>query len=63
MKTRMIIISNIKAIDKAILSIEKYRSFYENIKMIAEQFRKEFDLGFAKGGDQNNDTIPEKKSL
>ena len=28
--------------------------------MIAEQYGEEFDLGFANGGDQNNDTIPEK---
>ena len=31
--------------------------------MIAEQFGEEFDLGFANGGDQNNDTIPERASL
>jgi hypothetical protein len=29
--------------------------------MIAEQFRGEFELGFVNGGDQNNDTIPEKQ--
>ena len=28
--------------------------------MIIEQFGSDFDLGFAKRGDQNNDTIPEK---
>ena len=32
----------------------------ENIKMIAEQYGSEFDLVFSNGGDQNNDTIPEK---
>jgi D-beta-D-heptose 7-phosphate kinase/D-beta-D-heptose 1-phosphate adenosyltransferase len=29
--------------------------------MIAEQFGSEFELGFANGGDQNNDTIPERE--
>ena len=28
--------------------------------MIAEKFGNEFDLAFANGGDQNNDTIPER---
>ena len=59
-KERMIIVSNIKAVDKAILSIDTDRTVRETIKMIAEQFGSEFDLGFANGGDQNNDTIPEK---
>ena len=57
---RMIIVSNIKAVDKAILSIDTDRTVCATIKMIAEQFGREFDLGFANGGDQNNDTIPER---
>ena len=57
---RMIIVSNIKAVDKAILSIDTDRTVRETIKMIAEQFGAEFELGFANGGDQNNDTIPER---
>ena len=57
---RMIIVSNIKAVDKAILSIDSDRTVCATIKMIAEQFGSEFELGFANGGDQNNDTIPER---
>ena len=57
---RMIIVSNIRAVDKAILSIDTDRTVCATIKMIAEQFGSEFELGFANGGDQNNDTIPEK---
>ena len=57
---RMIIVSNIKSVDKAILSIDTDRTVCATIKMIAEQFGDEFDLGFANGGDQNNDTIPER---
>ena len=59
-KERIIIVSNIKAVDKAILSIDTDRTVCSTIKMIAEQFGSEFELGFANGGDQNNDTIPEK---
>ncbi|MDA9364374.1 adenylyltransferase/cytidyltransferase family protein [Flavobacteriaceae bacterium] len=57
---RMIIVSNIKAVDKAILSIDTDRTVCKTIKMIAEEFGGEFELGFANGGDQNNDTIPER---
>ena len=57
---RMIIVSNIKAVDKAILSIDTDRTVCATIKMIAQQFGSDFDLAFANGGDQNNDTIPEK---
>ena len=59
-KERMIIVSNIKAVDKAILSIDTDRTVCATIKMIAEQFGSEFELGFANGGDQNTDTIPER---
>ena len=59
-KERMFIVSNIKAVDKAILSIDTDRTVCATIKMIAEQFGEEFELGFANGGDQNNDTIPER---
>ena len=57
---RMIIVSNIKAVDKAILSIDQDRTVCETIRMIARKYGAEYDLGFANGGDQNNDTIPER---
>ena len=57
---RMIIVSNIKAVDKTILSIDTDRTVCATIKMIAEQFGNEFDLGFANGGDQNNEICPER---
>ena len=59
-KERMIIVSNIKAVDKAILSIDADRTVCTTIKMIAEQFGSDFDLGFANGGDQNNEICPER---
>ena len=57
---RMIIVSNIKAVDRAILSIDNDKTVCKTIKFIAGEFGNEFDLGFANGGDQNNDTIPER---
>ena len=57
---RMIIVSNIKAVDKAILSIDEDRTVCKTIRMIAKEFGSEFELAFANGGDQNNNTIPER---
>ena len=57
---RMIIVSNIKAVDKAILSIDQDRTVCETISMIANEYGEQYELAFANGGDQNNDTIPER---
>ena len=58
-KERMLIVSNIKAVDKAILSIDSDRTVCKTLEKIARESENEFDLFFANGGDQNNDTIPE----
>jgi D-beta-D-heptose 7-phosphate kinase/D-beta-D-heptose 1-phosphate adenosyltransferase len=57
---RMIIVSNIKAVDKAILSIDQDRTVCETIRMIANKYGEDYEMAFANGGDQNNDTIPER---
>ena len=57
---RMIIVSNIKAVDKAILSIDSDRTVCKTIEAIANEFGSDFDLGFANGGDQNNEICPER---
>ena len=57
----MIIVSNIKGVDKAILSIDQDRTVCATLKIIAEKFGNEFELAFANGGDQNNETIPEQE--
>ena len=56
---RFLIVSNIKAVDKAILSIDHDRTVCESIRKIAEQYGSDYKLAFANGGDQNNETIPE----
>ena len=58
---RMIIVSNIKAVDQAVLSIDKDRTVCETLRRIAEEFGEEYDLAFANGGDQNKESIPESK--
>ncbi len=57
---RMIIVSNIKAVDKAILSVDEDRTVCATLKKIAQEYGSEYELSFANGGDQNNDTIPER---
>ena len=57
---RMFIVNSIKGVDKAILSIDKDRTVCKTIEKISNEFSEEYELSFANGGDQNNDTIPEK---
>ena len=57
---RLIIVDNIKAVDKVFLSIDKNRTVCKTIEKIHNDFGSEFKLYFANGGDQNNNTIPEK---
>ena len=56
---RMIIVSNIRAVDQAVLSIDKDRTVCETLRKIAEEFGEEYELAFANGGDQDNESIPE----
>jgi D-beta-D-heptose 7-phosphate kinase/D-beta-D-heptose 1-phosphate adenosyltransferase len=56
---RLFIVQNIKAVDKAILSVDKDRTVCESIRTIFEMYGNEYELGFANGGDQDNNSIPE----
>lgn len=57
---RVLIVSNIKAVDKAILSIDQDRTVCKTLEKIKTDYGNDFALAFANGGDQNNDSIPEK---
>ena len=57
---RMIIVSNIKAVDQAILSVDEDRTVCSTLEKIANEYGDSHELAFANGGDQNNDTIPER---
>lgn len=57
---RVFIVENLMLVDKCFLSVDKDRAVVESIKMIFNQFGNEYQLAFANGGDQNNDTIPER---
>ena len=57
---RVFIVSNIKSVDHSVLSIDLDRTVCKTIENIALDFGEEYDLSFANGGDQNNNTIPER---
>ena len=56
---RLMIVSNIKAVNKAVLSVDQDRTVCESIRKLFESYGKDYDFAFANGGDQNNETIPE----
>ena len=56
---RLFIVQNIKAVDKAIISVDKDRTVCESIRTIFETYGDKYELGFANGGDQDNNSIPE----
>ena len=57
---RVIIVSHIREVDKTILSIDKDRTVCETILKIVTDYGSDYEIAFANGGDQNNETIPEK---
>jgi len=57
---RVFIVSNIKSVDHCILSIDQDRTVCKTIEKIAIDFGATYDLSFTNGGDQNNNTIPER---
>ena len=57
---RLYIVENIRMVDRCVLSIDRDRTVVESLKEIFFQFENEYVFSFANGGDQNNDTIPER---
>ena len=57
---RVVIVENLKLVNKCFLSIDRDRTVIESIKKIYNEFGSDYQLAFANGGDQNNDTIPER---
>ena len=58
---RLLIVSNIKAVDKAILSVDQDGTVRKSIRQLSDQYGKEYDFAFANGGDQNNDNDAQKR--
>lgn len=56
---RLIIVQNIKAVDQAMISIDTDRTVCASITHLYNTYSKDYDLAFANGGDQDNNSIPE----
>ena len=56
---RLIIVKAIGIVDKAFISIDKDKTQCASLADLADKYSSEYELYFANGGDQNNDSIPE----
>jgi len=56
---RLIIVSAIKHVDNALISLDQDKTQCATLTHLADSYNKDFDLFFANGGDQNNESIPE----
>lgn len=56
---RLFLVQHIREVDQAFLSIDKDRSVCRTLEMIYSKFGSTYELAFANGGDQNNESIPE----
>jgi cytidyltransferase-like protein len=56
---RFFIISSLKNVDQVFLSVDEDRTVCATIKFIHGQLSDDYNLAFANGGDQNNNSIPE----
>jgi len=56
---RVFIVSNVKSVDMVFLSIDQDRTVCATIKYVYDQLSSVYNLAFANGGDQNNNSIPE----
>ena len=56
---RLLIVSAIGIVNKALISIDKDKTQCATLGDLAAKFSSGYELYFANGGDQNNDTIAE----
>ena len=56
---RLLIISSLRIVDKAILAIDQDRTVNATISKIYQEQSSKYKFSFANGGDQNNESIPE----
>ena len=56
---RLLLVNELIVTNKAFLSIDNDRTVRKTLKKIHAKYSSNFELYFANGGDQNNDSIPE----
>ena len=58
---RLMIIQSIKYVDYALISNDRDKTQCYTLQQFHDMFSDKYDLAFANGGDQNNDTISERE--
>ena len=56
---RLTIVRAIRYVDKALISIDTDKTQCATLTWLANTYGAQYDLNFANGGDQNNESIPE----
>ena len=56
---RVLLVKELTVVNQVILSIDQDKTVCATLERIHQDFSKNFELFFANGGDQNNDSIPE----
>ena len=56
---RVLLVKELTVVNQVILSIDQDKTVCATLEKIHQDFSKNFELFFANGGDQNNDSIPE----
>ena len=56
---RLIIVTALGIVDKGLISVDKDKTQCATLSSLAKEHGADYDLFFANGGDQNNDSIPE----
>ncbi len=56
---RILIVKAIGIVDKALISIDKDKTQCKTLSFLEKEYGTEYELFFANGGDQNNNSIPE----
>ena len=56
---RVLLVKELAVVNQVVLSTDKDTTVYVALEKIHQDFYKNFELFFANGGDQNNESIPE----
>lgn len=60
-RERLLIISSLAMVEGSMISVDQDRTVRESLRTAHALLQDEFDIIFANGGDQNNNSIPERE--
>ena len=56
---RVLLVNELSVVDQVVLSIDQDRKVSNTLEKIYKEYSESYELFFANGGDQNNESIPE----